>query len=341
LRQNFKIHMKKTFQFLLLFLSLSFVTKAQLSTYSFSHGSESFQSIESNPDRNIILYGGYHGYSSYFIPKFPLGVIKGFGFPITGVQYTYYTGLACDIRNNNNITDIFGLIPSRLTFKANDEDGWVAWDTTVNQSNHDTLFVLEYHNVVFDSVKSSTGISKFTFQVHFHTIDNSVEFRYGPAMIAPGAILSDLIIVGLVYAHQGSTTGPDPNYTLILKGNPANPVLTNEFIGLNNWPAANTVYRFTPAALPPNPTKINEESLQAEKIKIYPVPANNTVQVNFNGLAPESATIIDAGGRHIRNIEVKNKSVVNINTNDIENGIYYLKIQLADETLSKKFIVSH
>lgn len=333
--------MKKTFKLLLLLLLSFFATRAQLSTYSFTHGIETFQSIESNPDLKITVPVWNHGYTSFFSPAFPLNGIKAFGHPrnYLNAEYTERTGLHWET-SYNNATGQFTMTAGNLSFNTF-EGGWVGWDTVVNQSNHDTLLIYEFHNVILDSVKSPAGISKFTFQIHIHTLDNSIEFRYGPADIASGSILSDLLIVGLFYQHSGGFGGQSADFSLTLKGNPVSPVLSDEREGLNGWPAPNTVYRFIPAALPPNPTKINEESLLAQKVTLYPIPATNSVNVNLNGLRPEKAVIVNAVGQQVKEIAISNNQIMNINTSDFATGAYFIKIQFPQETIHKQFIVSH
>jgi hypothetical protein len=76
-----------------------------------------------------------------------------------------------------------------------------------------------------------------------------------------------------------------------------------------------------------------------EVLSIYPNPAKNVININFNGKLEEitNTSIIDFFGRNIHQSLIY-QSV--INTENFEDGIYFLHLMLKSGTLTTKFLIS-
>jgi len=64
-----------------------------------------------------------------------------------------------------------------------------------------------------------------------------------------------------------------------------------------------------------------------DKLEIYPNPANENVHISYNVEQKSSLVIFDNTGRKVQTIELNNKKdEFYLNTADLQEGIYYIKI---------------
>ncbi len=74
--------------------------------------------------------------------------------------------------------------------------------------------------------------------------------------------------------------------------------------------------------------------LDATEISVYPNPAKDNVYVRHNGQI-EQITVVNAVGQVVAEI-MSTETVVTINTNNFESGVYMLRMRAADGTLTTK-----
>jgi len=90
-----------------------------------------------------------------------------------------------------------------------------------------------------------------------------------------------------------------------------------------------------------NPTSIIEKD-RAEKINCYPNPANQFIHVTIDELNNPSVIteIIDITGRIIQK-EMTNNNFIRVNSIDLANGLYNIRIRTKDKIYYSKVIVQH
>ncbi|OFY84036.1 MAG: hypothetical protein A3F72_18630 [Bacteroidetes bacterium RIFCSPLOWO2_12_FULL_35_15] len=95
---------------------------------------------------------------------------------------------------------------------------------------------------------------------------------------------------------------------------------------------------------------LNEENLEnkAEKIKIYPNPATNEINIEFEieNNQPISADIFNINTNFVGNIAdlkifEKGVNTIKYNCSEISNGVYFIKIRVNNETITKKVVILH
>lgn len=77
------------------------------------------------------------------------------------------------------------------------------------------------------------------------------------------------------------------------------------------------------------------DALSAD-IKVYPVPAKNMLYVS-NHTNISKVSIVEINGRVVKVIKTLNGG---INVSDLDNGVYFLKIESGNKTNMKKFIIA-
>jgi len=76
-----------------------------------------------------------------------------------------------------------------------------------------------------------------------------------------------------------------------------------------------------------------------EALSIYPNPASNVISINFNGDVGQIAnsTIVDLSGRNMYQSSIYQSS---INTEDYQDGIYFLQLNLKSGNITRKFLIA-
>ena len=84
--------------------------------------------------------------------------------------------------------------------------------------------------------------------------------------------------------------------------------------------------------------KIKENSLES-KIVLYPNPVKNNVKISFlNEIEITSIQLYDVSSRLIKSYKVNNESELELNTEDLKLGYYFLKLYSKDGIVIKNFI---
>jgi PKD repeat protein len=77
--------------------------------------------------------------------------------------------------------------------------------------------------------------------------------------------------------------------------------------------------------------------IQSTEMKVYPNPANNRISVSITGYDNAQLMIYDVAGNQIRNITM-DRSLVELDISDLQNGMYFMIINDGQEVISKRFI---
>ena len=85
--------------------------------------------------------------------------------------------------------------------------------------------------------------------------------------------------------------------------------------------------------------KLSNEDQYSHQVIYYPNPVENTLHIIFNNTSPTSYTIFDTNGRDVKKGEfniINNKSIIQLNS--LQKGVYLLKIDSKEYSLTKIFI---
>jgi len=83
---------------------------------------------------------------------------------------------------------------------------------------------------------------------------------------------------------------------------------------------------------------IYESNLLSNRISVYPNPFNTEVLVKNSATGEATIHIIDALGKVVYSSSIKSDSSLQINTEDLTKGIYFIKIKSGAESTTKKLI---
>lgn len=87
---------------------------------------------------------------------------------------------------------------------------------------------------------------------------------------------------------------------------------------------------------------VEDNDINALHVKVYPNPASDIVNIQLNTIADYSITLYNILGQRVKtSTSTQTTNTVRINTKDLDNGIYILKIDNGSSEISKKIIVSH
>ena len=88
-----------------------------------------------------------------------------------------------------------------------------------------------------------------------------------------------------------------------------------------------------------NPT-LGIESLNIDAFSIFPNPTTNELWISSNEpSADRTIRVVDSKGRILSIMDWNQTSQLKINTSDLSNGVYYLRIQEDNRVGTKKFVV--
>ncbi|MDG2440467.1 MAG: T9SS type A sorting domain-containing protein, partial [Crocinitomicaceae bacterium] len=79
-----------------------------------------------------------------------------------------------------------------------------------------------------------------------------------------------------------------------------------------------------------------------EQLFVYPNPANNSINVRYNGLEDGVIYIYSLDGRSIvAQASINAESVLTINTSSFEDGFYMVKTVFENAQLTQKIVITH
>ncbi len=197
----------------------------------------------------------------------------------------------------------------------------IQFDSLINQK----IFKIEYKNVGFMKSKDTSDYANF--QVWLYEGTNEIEIRYGKIKADTSAWLQSIgPYVGI---------GKDEQKTLaLLGGNPNNPkYLIHRDTFLLDFPKENTIYQFKPIK-----NKIQEVDF-INSIQIYPNPCLSSINIEFNSNEAKKVEIWDLDGQFLKSIELEGyKSEIDLS--DLNSGIYLVSINLDEQKVFRKIVLS-
>ena len=77
------------------------------------------------------------------------------------------------------------------------------------------------------------------------------------------------------------------------------------------------------------------------EMKLYPVPTDNELIVEFNTISDYTITIYNFLGQRVGQSDIMNTNKLILNTQNLNNGIYFVQFQNKESKTTKKIIVKH
>jgi hypothetical protein len=162
-----------------------------------------------------------------------------------------------------------------------------------------------------------------------------------------GSTFTDVYTVTLWTLGTGTTAG---GYVMINSGSGGNPGAFGTYAASDaeaNEYVINSLSYTTPVALGPStPTNLDDFSRTGLAVKLYPVPANNLLNVVIKSDKSANTTlqVFDAAGRMVRNQRVTvytGTNNFNFDMHDLPAGEYFIRSTDKAINLTKKFTVVH
>ena len=283
-----------------------------------------------------------------------------------------YTGLPFTARTNINIPGsipawMFDSVPSgngtnityatmESTRQGCDKNGFNSKAIRPNETEsldggNDNFCEFQYLQVGW--FHAGTSWVRYTYNVPAEG-DYSLKFQYRSGAVAayPDSIIaqfdfggtdqnspSDAVIKRqLVFTAGGWTvpSGPDTllvNSVHLLQGKHVL-TLSNAGTGLNDPCDFNPIKITFGAAVGIN--NFNKNNLNVE---VYPLPCKASLNVSMNNKNKTSNIMItDITGKQVFNSNYSNQNLINVNTSNLVNGVYFITIKNNDGIATKKFI---
>lgn len=136
------------------------------------------------------------------------------------------------------------------------------------------------------------------------------------------------------------TSGPTSTVDIFTPFTVTNNFTFEQLISQTNWYGnANLSYEFAPGTV-----GIKENSLHEMQIGLYPNPANDkaTLSVYLNESSDVGVSIYNIVGQQAGNYKLKGnagENIMNIDVNHLNTGIYFVKLQVKNSTITKKLVV--
>lgn len=204
-----------------------------------------------------------------------------------------------------------GISSSPLSYKTDGETG-------------NRIFKVEFKNAgLEDAVLLGFSEDHFylNYQIWFYEANNVIEFRYGEHNITNVNYVSDEengLLAGLAededkaYFISGQSTAPTyGEYTE--SSLPAN-------LGLDAFPANGTVYKLTPVSL------AGIKDFSTTSVKLYPNPASSVLHIQSDNLTASEYAIYNVVGKLIAQNTISDSNDIQINIENLESGLYFVKI---------------
>lgn len=322
----------------------AFFSNAQLN-YTFDASNEPYVSLDSGA--TSVNGTNTWDISSHYVVPIP------FSFKINGTSTTQYKmfGGAAITPATDTASNVFisGFSPMDATIvdRGNPvaaSESPIRYRTDGESPNR--IFKMEYANAGFMAEYGLFGTlsDSMNVQIWIYETSNVVEMRYGTAQVSHTEYFYNGSTPFISFInHINVSDGSNATY-YYLKGDPASPVIdsinavdmTGTEATLTSFPAAGTIYRFTPKQ---QNTGIRRVGTSASTINIYPTITDNALTIANPQQLKLSYKIITVSGTatDIRgNVQSEAES---INLGSLAPGIYFIVLQCEGEILTKKVIL--
>ncbi|WP_290838702.1 DUF4832 domain-containing protein [Flavobacterium sp.] len=84
-----------------------------------------------------------------------------------------------------------------------------------------------------------------------------------------------------------------------------------------------------------------EDVALATELRVYPVPTNNELVVQYDGIEDFRATVFNSLGQRVGVSSEVSGNKLTFNTSELSNGIYFVQLDNGSSKTTRKFIVSH
>jgi hypothetical protein len=202
------------------------------------------------------------------------------------------------------------------------------------------VYPFTFNDTFTDNFAATFTISGFTFN-RSGSITATAD-GYG-TIILPWGTLTDVLRVHYTEDYQdvyafGTIIYSSDNYAWYKPG-------THYFIYSLSAATSNGTTGYSGSYLDPVSLGIQDQSVSAMSLQVFPNPADDHIEVNFTTEHPGTyrVTILNALGEEVLNFaELKNatRSVIyNVDISTLSNGIYNLVVNAEGNNYSKKFVV--
>lgn len=177
----------------------------------------------------------------------------------------------------------------------------------------------------------------------------SYEMTESITKIEKGIYNNDTLFVYLYYDNLGGWFITGNRETTVKINNPSNApthfvirtffdTITSDNPVINRWfyTALDSVFLEPGENFYENDEILSSESLEYD-LKVYPNPATSKINVNLNSAEIERLELFDPTGKMVK--ESWNKSIDNLN--ELDNGVYFLKIYIGSAILTEKVLVTN
>ena len=116
-------------------------------------------------------------------------------------------------------------------------------------------------------------------------------------------------------------------------------------VGLYEFALGDPMTRYYYQTYNPNVAEVKNVSVNGGEAKVYPVPAQNTLNIDltWNEAQASIATIYDAQGKVVRQWDVPSATEyhTSVSVNNLSEGVYFLQISGANGQIVKQIVIGH
>ena len=182
--------------------------------------------------------------------------------------------------------------------------------------------------------QSSNPVANFTFVQSTNLGSNT--FTFTNTTDEKGFATTYMWDFGVSNSTADTSTSKNPVFTF-----PASGIYEVKLIALGQFGTDSITKTITAFSV-----GVNEVSTSINNIRLYPNPANEIVNINFNTTKDEEVTIniTDVSGRVVKSIETTNYNVginnVIVDIADLNNGFYFVNIQSLQGRKTSRLLIS-
>ena len=270
---------------------------------------------------------------------------------LTGTRGMTTDGTNIYISNNTNSISVVNPVTKTLTgtipvsVTPTTTIRYVTYDASLDGGNGG-FWVGNFNTDFFAISMTGAQLSSITAATHTCTgvyglaLDSATNTLYAYAQMAPS---NDVIVpVSLpsgtpsqaydVFANDLSTEGT----TSSLAGGifVSNEVILGQttIIGVSQATPSNMLFGINAATL-------SNTNFDSSEFSVYPNPANDIVTISSSSIALNNVEMTDLNGRVVKNLNLGGVSNSEISIADLATGIYLLKINSNNGTITKKLVV--